>query len=322
MRTRLRIFTWHVHGNYLYYLSQLPHDFFVPWAPGAPPGYAGVRGRLPWGPNVHEVALDSVPRLDLDCVVTQSRRNYTHDRHAILSPAQRALPLLHLEHDPPLKHPTDTPHFVQDRDALLVHVTPYNALMWDNGVTPVRVIEHGVVLPHAVSWQGTMARGLVVVNNLRKRGRRLGHDIFEAVHHRVPLDLVGMDAFSSGGLGEIANADLPAFMARYRFLFNPIRYTSLGLAVIEAMMIGMPVIGLATTELATVVRNGQEGYLSNDLDELVDAMQRLLREPHTAQAWGAAAKQRAESRFGIARFVADWQTVLADACERHALRRA
>jgi len=40
-----------------------------------------------------------------------------------------------------------------------------------------------------------------------------------------------------------------------RFFFNPIRYTSLGLAVCEAMMVGMPIIGLATTEMATTVQN-------------------------------------------------------------------
>ena len=26
---RLRILTWHVHGNYLYYLTQVPHDFYI-----------------------------------------------------------------------------------------------------------------------------------------------------------------------------------------------------------------------------------------------------------------------------------------------------
>ena len=38
----------------------------------------------------------------------------------------------------------------------------------------------------------------------------------------------------------VPHAELPAFMSRYRFFFNPIRYTSMGLAVIEAMMVGLP----------------------------------------------------------------------------------
>ncbi len=98
------------------------------------------------------------------------------------------------------------------------------------------------------------------MNNLARRGRRLGADVFERVRQEVPLDLVGMDATSLGGLGEVPPTELAAFEARYRFFFNPIRYTSLGLAVIEAMMLGMPIIGLATTEMATAIENGVSGY--------------------------------------------------------------
>ncbi|MFX6149390.1 glycosyltransferase, partial [Acinetobacter baumannii] len=77
---------------------------------------------------------------------------------------------------------------------------------------------------------------------------------------QVPLDLVGMGAEEAGGLGEVPNPELAAFIAHYRFFFNPIRYTSLGLAVVEAMMIGMPVVGMATTEMSTAIRNEYNGY--------------------------------------------------------------
>ncbi len=59
-----------------------------------------------------------------------------------------------------------------------------------------------------------------------------------------------MGAEEAGGLGEVRHVELAAFAARYRFFFNPIRYTSLGLAVIEAMMVGMPIVALATTEMS------------------------------------------------------------------------
>src|SRR5262249_22926405 len=144
------------------------------------------------------------------------------------------------------------------------HVTPFNNLMWDSGRTPTRVIDHGVVVPEGVRYTGELERGIVVVNNLCRRGRRLGADVFALADREVPLDLVGMSWREGGGIGEVPHFELPAFEARYRFFFNPIRYTSLGLAVCEAMMVGMPILGLATTEMVTAVENGVSGYVETD----------------------------------------------------------
>jgi hypothetical protein len=310
-RRRLRVLTWHVHGNYLYYLTQAPHDFYLVTQPDHPPGYCGKVGVLPWGDNVHEVDASEVASQAFDCILYQHRRHYEHDRFAYLSDAQRALPRIYLEHDPPMENPYAQQHWAQDSGLLLVHVTPFNRLMWDSGVTPSIVIEHGVVVPSDVRYTGTIAKGIVVVNHLRQRGRRLGYDQFLAMRETVPLDLVGMDARSAGGLGEIPNLDLPAFAARYRFFCNPIRWTSLGLAIVEAMMVGMPIVGLATTELPAVIRNGDNGYLHNDTNELCAVMKRLLDEPNLARSWGERARRTALERFAIDRFVADWDRALA-----------
>src|SRR5262249_14833356 len=158
---------------------------------------------------------------------------------------------------------------------------------------------------------GELERGSVVVNHLRQRGRRLGADVFGRVRREVPLDLVGMDAESLGGLGEVFPPELPAFEARYRFFFNPIRYTSLGLAVLEAMTIGMPVIGLATTEMATAVENGVSGYVDTDVARLLGPMRALLADPGEARRLGEGARRRALERFGIGRFKRDWEEAFA-----------
>ncbi|KVZ11798.1 glycosyltransferase [Burkholderia stagnalis] len=310
---RLRVLTWQVHGNYLYYLSQAPHDFLVVTKARHPPGYAGRVGHLPWGDNVQEVPIECVRDTAFDCVLYQHHDHYRHDRVQVLSDAQRALPALFVEHDPPREHPTDALHPVQDPNMLLVHVTPFNALMWDNGVTPTRVIEHGVLIPDDVAYRGTLPKGVTVVNHLARRGRRLGADVFEAVRRSVPLDLVGMGSAELGGIGEVPNPALPHFLSHYRFFFNPIRYTSLGLAVIEAMTIGLPIIAVATTEMAQLVRSGHNGVADTRPAVLVDAMRALIREPALAQEWGAAARRDALARFGIERFVRDWDAALRDA---------
>jgi len=131
MKERLRIFTWHVHGSYLYYLAHIPHDIYIPVNATRTDGYAGRTTSYPWPDNVIEVPSDEVKDLELDCLLFQSQRNFLRDQHQILTPEQRELPKLYLEHDPPRESPTDTRHLIQSPDILLVHVTPFNELMWD-----------------------------------------------------------------------------------------------------------------------------------------------------------------------------------------------
>jgi glycosyltransferase involved in cell wall biosynthesis len=303
---RLRILTWHVHGNYLYYLTQVPHDFYLVTDALRSSHHSGRSGTLPWGTNVHEIAVDAVRDADFDIVLFQSREAWLTEQHQLLSPAQQRLPRIYLEHDPPQQHPTDTPHWMDDPAVLLVHVTAFNQLMWNNGSVITRVIEHGVKLLAPAAYSGERPSGLVVVNNLDRRGRRLGHDVFDEVAQNVPLQLVGMGSERCGGEGEVANHELPARVAAHRFFFNPIRYTSLGLAVIEAMMVGTPVVGLATTELVTVIRDGENGLIDTNLDHLMAGMHQLLAQPGLARALGQAGQRTAQQRFHIDRFVADW----------------
>jgi glycosyltransferase involved in cell wall biosynthesis len=319
---RLRILTWHVHGSYLYYLGRVGHDLWVPVRDGRPPGYAGLpAGPFPWPETLHEVAADDVRRLPLDCILYQSRAHWER-ADEILSPEQRRLPRVFLEHDPPREHPTDTRHPVDDPDVLLVHVTHFNALMWDAGRTPTRVVEHGVVVPDGLRHTGELARGLVVVNNLARRGRRLGADVFARARAAVPLDLVGMASEDAGGLGDVPHDRLPAFEVRYRFFFNPIRYTSLGLAVCEAMMLGMPIVGLATTEMATTIEHGRSGCVATDVARLVDSMRMLLADRAEARRLGEGARRAALDRFHIDRFARDWRDVFETVARGRASVRA
>jgi glycosyltransferase involved in cell wall biosynthesis len=293
------------------YLAHARAAFFLPVKPGRPEGYGGRSGPFPWPENVHEVPAEQVRDLDLDCVLFQSRRNFDVDQHELLSARQHRLPQVFLEHDPPREEPTTTRHPVDDPNVLLVHVTAFNDLMWESGRTPTRVVEHGVP-DRGLHYRGELPRGIAVVNNMAKRGRRLGADVYARAAAEVPLDLVGMGAEEMGGLGEVPLAELPAFTGRYRFFFNPIRYTSLGLAVCEAMMAGMPVVGLATTEMVTVVRNGESGFLDTRVASLVDAMRGLLADPSEARRLGEGARRAARERFDIERFARDWEDTFAE----------
>lgn len=305
---RLRILTWHIHGNYLYYLSQVPHTFIVPVDTHRTPGYAGLAGPHAWGSNMIEVPVAQIAETEFDCILFQSARCYEEDQYRLLTPAQRQLPRIYLEHNPSMQDADGMRHPVDDPEILLVHVTHFNALMWDNGRTPVRVIEHGVQLPVGVAYSGALTRGVALVDNFAHSAMDRCNDVFDAVRKEVPLDLAGLDS-SLCGMG---TAPSPEFLSPYRFYFHPARVGSLGLAVIEAMMIGMPVVGPASTELATLIRDGENGRIASDKQQLMAAMHALIASPDEAASLGAAARREALERFSIGRFVQDWMQAFRD----------
>lgn len=312
MKRRLKILIWHIHGSYLNTLARIDHDWYLPVKPDRPEGYGGRGPTFDLPDHVHEVPAAEVRHLDLDLVIYQTPKNREVDRHEILSTGQHRLPSVYLEHNTPKPDAVHTRHPMADTGIPIVHVTHFNRLMWDNGTAPTRVIEHSVALDPDIRYQGDIPRGITAINGMQKRPRISGLDILRAVRQRIPIDPVGMDTEELGGLGDVPYRDLHRRMARYRFLFSPIRYTSLPLAVVEAMTIGMPVVALATTELPMVIRNGETGYVSCDIDELVRGMQHLIDNPDEAARMGSNARRVAQERFGLDRFIADWNTLFEE----------
>jgi glycosyltransferase involved in cell wall biosynthesis len=103
-------------------------------------------------------------------------------------------------------------------------------------------------------------------------------------------------------------------MARRRLYLHTSRWTSLGLSLIEAMHLGMPVVALSATEAATAVPPGT-GVVSNNPGHLIETIQMLIKNPEVARSLGEAARAHALEHFGLSRFLADWDEVLED-CRR------
>jgi glycosyltransferase involved in cell wall biosynthesis len=201
-------------------------------------------------------------------------------------------------------------HPAADRvDLTLVHVTHFNALFWDGGRTPTRVIEHGIVDPGAL-YTGELPRAAAVVNEPGRRGRVTGTDLLPVLAREVPIDLFGIGAGALGGIENLPQAQLHAAMARRRVYLHPVRWTSLGLALIEAMHLAMPVVALATTEVPDAVPP-EAGVVSTRLDVLGGAVRALVDDPEQARAMGKAARAHALGRYGLGRFLADWDALLA-----------
>jgi hypothetical protein len=147
---RKRIFTWHIHGSYLFYLSQGNFDIYIPVNDKKDEGYYGRGLTFPFGSNVIEINISDIREADFDLILFQTDKNYLVDQYEILSPQQRKLPRIFLKHDPP---PPDNKIVVTDKEIMIVHVTWFNKLMWDNNEHDSRVIMHGVT-DNGHKWNG------------------------------------------------------------------------------------------------------------------------------------------------------------------------
>jgi glycosyltransferase involved in cell wall biosynthesis len=182
------------------------------------------------------------------------------------------------------------------------------------------VVEHGIVDP-GERYSGELPRAAVVINEARRRARVTGTDLLVGFSHAAPLDLFGMDAQSvATGNGVRAVDDLPQArlhgeMARRRVYLHPIRWTSLGLSLLEAMHLGMPVVALGTTEVHEAVP-AAAGVVSTRVDVLADALRRLVADQDEAAERGRAARAAALERYGLARFLSDWDDVLEEVATR------
>jgi hypothetical protein len=302
----MRILLWHVHGSYTTAFVQGAHEYLVPVTSDRGPDGRGRARTWDWPACVREVPLDRIAEAEPDVVILQR----PHEAEFV-RPLGR-VPTIYLEHDAPWGDVPLTRHPMAGRpDLRLVHVTHFNDLFWDCGTTPTTVIEHGVVDPGQL-WTGEIPRAAVVVNEPIRRGRYVGTDLLPRLE--APLDVFGMKV--SGLTGCRTHEDLPqdrmhAELARRRVYVHPIRWTSLGLSLLEAMHLGMPVVALATTEVIEAVPP-EAGVISTRVDVLRTAIRRYIDDPAAAAEAGRAARKSVVDRYGLQRFLEDWDRVLLE----------
>jgi glycosyltransferase involved in cell wall biosynthesis len=300
----VRILLWHVHGAWTTSFVQGRHEYVVPVVPGRGPDGVGIAQTYDWPDSVTELPLESLREETFDAVIYQR----PHELE-LLPPGDAAA--FYVEHNAPQGRIAELRHPMADRDDLtLVHVTHFNALFWDAGATPARVIEHGIVDP-GPRYSGELPHAAVVINEARRRGRVTGTDLLDTFRAAAPIDLFGMDAPALGG-EDLPQAELHDAMARRRVYLHPIRWTSLGLSLLEAMHLAMPVVVLGTTEAYEAVPQ-EAGAVSTRLDVLQDTLRRLVNDPDEARARGELARAHVLARYGLERFLDDWDELLVGA---------
>ena len=317
----MRILLWHVHGSWTTSFVQGEHDYVLPVTPGRDSDGVGRARTWDWPASVVERTPAQLRDEDFDVVLLQRPHELELAERWTGRRPGRDVPAVYVEHNTPGGEVPFTRHPLADQAEIpIVHVTSFNRLFWDCGSAVTDVVEHGIVDP-GHHYSGDWARAAVVVNDPVRRWRAVGTDLLPALSRVAALDVFGMNVHQlDGALGipgdrlwtfeDLPQDQMHRELARRRVYLHTARWTSLGLSLLEAMHLGMPVVALATTEAVSAVPP-EAGVVSTRPEELAAAVWRFIHDPSEAQAVGARAREVALARYGLGRFLADWDARLA-----------
>lgn len=108
-------------------------------------------------------------------------------------------------------------------------------------------------------------------------------------------------------IGEVSQSVLADYFAKSRALVLPSLSEGLGRVVVEAMLLGMPVIGTRVGGIPDMISEGENGYLikPDDVDALADALGRVYRAD--VKIMGAKARDFAQDFFSPEKYLAGYR---------------
>jgi hypothetical protein len=313
------VLIWHVHGSWTEAFVSGRHAYLVPRSDDG--SARGLCGR-DW-PAAVEVGYEDLADRPVDLVVLQRPEEVGLTTRWLRRRPGIDVPAVYVEHNAPRPRAVDSRHPLGDRtDIPIVHVTDFNRLMWDNGRAPTRVIDHGIP-DRGHLYNGEIGSAATMINEPVRRWRTVGADLLGPLAKYVPIDVWGIDSDDLNahehrnagvtGRGDVPTARLLREVARRRVYVHTARWTSLGLSLLEAMTMGMPVVAVAAT-MAPLAVPREAGVVSADPDVLGRAAAHFVADREAATLAGKAARDSALTNFGLGRFLDDWDRLIEEVC--------
>jgi L-malate glycosyltransferase len=221
---------------------------------------------------------------------------------------------------------------IESADAVTVPSKALRAETYDK-----LALSHSVpieVIPNFVDCDvyspGHEQRRPLIVHNSNFRPVKRVEDVvrvFAAVRERTPCDLAligdGPERSRAERLvHELGLQSNVRFLGKQRHFVEVLRQASVflqpsavesfGLAALEAMACGVPVVATRTGGVPEVVGDG--GLLAEvgDVPALAAAVEKLLIDESLREKMGAAARARAQSRFALPQMIDRWQACYAE----------
>ena len=109
--------------------------------------------------------------------------------------------------------------------------------------------------------------------------------------------------------------DVPEFLSGIDVVVSASKSEAFGLAIVEAMAAGVPVVATATAGACEIIRDNQTGYLVpiSDVTKMASAISHVLKNSAERQHISEGALEMVTGRFSLERMVSDTEVVYCEA---------
>ena len=310
---KLNILTFATHERYEENLCKTGHNFYsLAIGKTWDTDYAPV-------PNNYHI-INTIPDyIDFDLILTHTSCDRMYQAHQHLAGSdvtqgnKTGIPILRHTHvlpDVRFDVPSQIVAFKQYPSDKNSFISAYNMGRWGmvNG-TPAGVVEHGV---DTEFWcAGELERDnacLSVVNDWPNRDWCCGFNLWQQTSQDLPTKVYG----KSPGFSEPAKSTehLREVYQSSRIFYNTSLHSPVPSVLLEAMACGCAIVSTANCMIPEIIKNGKNGFISNDPQELRGFLDLLLKNEDLAKELGASARKTIVEKYNLKRFLNNWNNLL------------
>ncbi|MQF98131.1 MAG: glycosyltransferase family 4 protein [SAR202 cluster bacterium] len=306
---KYNILTFNTHERYQSQLAKTGHNFYAFMHEGAKDWYSG---HAPMPENYYVLPKNSLfSAINFDFILSNSKFGQFQISEQINRTLQ--IPVISLEHTLPLSSWPDSQmkSYQNMKGDIDVFITKYSMGEWGMG---------GEVVYHSIDTElfrpdpeAKREGVLTVAHDFKNRDYALNYQGWERITKDLPRKVVG----ETEGLSKQSES-VEHLVEEYQnslVYINPSTLSPVPTSMLEAMSCGCAVVTTATCEMPNIINNGENGFISNDEEELRGYIQKLLADPELAKEMGESARETIKNLFSEDRFIEEWNTIFNKAYE-------
>lgn len=305
VKEKYNILTFDTHERYQTQLAKTGHNFYAFRYPGCKhwdKTYADI-------PKNYYILPENslVGGIDFDFILSQSK--FGQFQCAKQLQQFLKIPIISLEHTLPIPSwPNGQLEMFRSMNGdINVFISEYSVGRWGmNGKVIHHSVDTDLFKPQAQEGIKIPKYNhvLSVVNDFINRDYCCNFQGWQRITNGLPTRVVG----NTPGLSEPASSidELVREYQQAKVFLNTSTISPVPTALLEAMACGCAVVSTANCMIPEIIKNGVNGFISNDENELRGFINDLLNDDDLNTKLGKAARQTILDKFSEDRFLTDW----------------